>query len=337
MGHTLEAVCRRLCKGTESDLVLASYSLPSQFQHSLIQNIVKRKLCTRSSSDTGTNLIDNCERLSLVAHTILSLSLQEQGIGITPDYQVVVEAILLGSGLVKLILLHSGAGTLHGMRVVGSREIHLYCQWHILQWLVCGTILYSLARLFHIILVGIEVEFQARIRVIRSIAIHQHLLLGRAGSIPALISDGTAMVVMQGTDDVVILNLIVNAVVRTGPDILYGILVGYDEVVGIARLQAITQAGNLVNTIGCCFPGIAGLAIQSDVNPFTLFRNILSQLLAGSSLAALVCSHKGIVAGRGSIIDGIDWCIDGTFCHTHICHSLGNSTIILTLVLTLTV
>ena len=35
VGHTLEAVSSRLCKGTESDLVLAAYSLPSQFQHTL--------------------------------------------------------------------------------------------------------------------------------------------------------------------------------------------------------------------------------------------------------------------------------------------------------------
>ena len=145
------------------------------------------------------------------------------------------------------------------------------------------------------------------------------------------------MVVMQGAHDVVILYLIVDAIIRAGPDILHRILVGYDEVVGIARLQAVTQAGNLVSTIDCCFPRIASFTIQSDVYIFTHFRNSLSLLLAGSSLAALVCSHKGIVAGRGSIIDGIDWCIDGTFCHTHICHSLGNTAIILTLVLTLTV
>ena len=337
MGHTLEAVCSRLCKGTESDLVLAAYSLPSQFQHTFIQNVIERKFCTRCSSNTATNLIDNRECISLIAHTVFSLSPHQQGIGITPDYQVVVEAILLGCRLVKLILLHSGTGTLHGMRVVGCREIYLYCQWHILQWLVCSTILYRFSCLFHIILIGIEVEFQTRVRICRSIAIYQHLLLRRAGSIPALIADGTAMVVMQGSHDVVILYLIVDAIVRTGPDILYGILVGYDEVVCIARLQAITQAGNLISTIGCCFPGIAGLAIQSDVNLFAHFRNRLSLLLAGSSLAALICTHKGTIAGWSGIIDGIDRCIDGTLRHTHICYSLGNTAIIFTLVLTLTV
>ena len=337
MGHTLEAVCSRLCKGTESDLVLAAYSLPSQFQHTFIQNVIERKFCTKCSSNTATNLIDNCESFSLITHTILSLSLQEQGISITPDYQVVVEAKLLGSGLVKLILLHSGTGTLHGMRVIGSSEIYLYSQWHILKILACGTILYSLARFFHIILVGIEVEFQTRVRISRSIAIYQHLLLGRAGSIPALVTDGTTMVVMQGADDVVILYLIVDAIIRAGPDILHGILVGYDEVVGIARLQAVTQAGNLISTIGCRFPRIASFTIQSDFNLFAHFRNSISLLLAGSSLAALVCTNKGTIAGWSGIIDGIDRCIDGTLSHTHICHSLGDTAIIFTLVLALTV
>ena len=337
MGHTLEAVSSRLCKGTESDLVLAAYSLPSQFQHTFIQNVIERKFCTRCSSNTTTNLIDNCESLSLVTHTILSLSLQEQGIGITPDHQVVVEAILLGSGLVKLILLHSGTSTLHGMRVIDSSEIHLYSQWHILQWLVSGTVLYSFSCLLHIILVGIEVEFQTRVRISRSIAIYQHLLLGRAGSIPALVTDGTTMVIMQGAHDVVILYLIVNTIIRAGPDILHGILVGYNEVVGIARLQAVTQAGNLVGTIDCCFPRIASFTIQSNVYIFAHFRNRLSLLLAGSSLAALVCSYKGTVAGWSGIIDGIDRCIDGTLSHTHICHSLGDTAIIFTFVLTLTV
>ena len=39
-----------------------------------------------------------------------------------------------------------------------------------------------------------------------------HLLFGRAGSIPALVTDGTTMVVMQGAHDVVILYLIVDAI-----------------------------------------------------------------------------------------------------------------------------
>ena len=38
--------------------------------------------------------------------------------------------------------------------------------------------------------------------------------------------------------EIVILYLIVDTVIRAGPDILHGILVGYDEVVCIARLQA---------------------------------------------------------------------------------------------------
>ena len=223
------------------------------------------------------------------------------------------------------------------MRVIGSSEIYLYSQWHILKILACSTILYSLARFFHIILVGIEVEFQTRVRISRSIAIYQHLLLGRAGSIPALVTDGTTMVVMQGAHDVVIIYLIVDAIIWAGPDILHGILVGYDEVICIARLQAVTQTGNLVGTIDCCFPRIASFTIQSDVNLFAHFRNRLSLLLAGSSLAALVCSYKGTVAGWIGIIDVIDRCIDGTLSHTHICHSLGDTAIIFTLVLTLTV
>ena len=145
------------------------------------------------------------------------------------------------------------------------------------------------------------------------------------------------MVVMQGTHDIVILYLIVDTVVRTGPDILHGILVGYDEVICIARLQAVPQAGNLISTIGCRFPRIASFTIQSDVNLFAHFRNSISLLLAGSSLAALVCSHKGTVAGWSGIIDGIDRCIDGTLSHTHICHCLGDTAIICTLVLTLTI
>ena len=145
------------------------------------------------------------------------------------------------------------------------------------------------------------------------------------------------MVVMQSADDVVILYLIINAVIRTGPDIFNGILVGHNEVVGIARLQAVTQAGNLVSTIDCCFPRIASLAIQSDVYIFAHFRNSLSLLLAGSSLTALICTDKGTVAGWSGIIDGIDRCIDGTLRHTHICHSLGDTAIIFTLVLALTV
>ena len=145
------------------------------------------------------------------------------------------------------------------------------------------------------------------------------------------------MVIMQGAHDVVILYLIVDAVVRTGPDILHGILVGYDEVICIARLQAVTQAGNLVSTIDCCFPRIASFTIQSDVYIFAHFRNRLSLLLAGSSLAALVCTDKGTIAGWSGIIDGIDRCIDGTLSHTHICHSLSDTAIIFTLVLALTV
>ena len=145
------------------------------------------------------------------------------------------------------------------------------------------------------------------------------------------------MVVMQGAHDVVILYLIVDAIIRAGPDILHGILVGYDEVVGIARLQAVTQTGNLISTIDCCFPRIASFTIQSDGYIFAHFRNSLSLLLAGSSLAALVCSYKGTVASWSGIIDGIDRCIDSTLSHTHICHSLSDTTIIFTLVLALTV
>ena len=145
------------------------------------------------------------------------------------------------------------------------------------------------------------------------------------------------MAVMQGTHDVVIIYLIVDTVIRSGPDILHGILVGYDEVVGIARLQAVTQACNLISTIDCSFPRIASFTIQSDVYIFAHFRNRLSLLLAGSSLATLVCSYKGTVAGWIGIIDVIDRCIDGTLSHTHICHSLGDTAIIFTLVLALTV
>ena len=145
------------------------------------------------------------------------------------------------------------------------------------------------------------------------------------------------MVIMQGAHDVVILYLIVDAIIWAGPDILHGILVGYNEVICIARLQAVTQTGNLVGTIGCCFPRIASFTIQSDVNLFAHFRNSLSLLLAGSSLAALVCTDKGTIAGWSGIIDGIDRCIDGTLSHTHICHSLGDTAIIFTLVLALTV
>ena len=61
MPYTDVAVFSRLGEGAEANLILTAGSFPSQFEHTLIQNIVQCQDSTRCGIHTGTNLIDEVE------------------------------------------------------------------------------------------------------------------------------------------------------------------------------------------------------------------------------------------------------------------------------------
>ena len=127
------------------------------------------------------------------------------------------------------------------MGICSGGEVNNGLHRHIFQILLRSTIVDRAAALVHIVHIGVEVQGQARVNLFCTIAIDLHLMNGRASTIPARVTDGTCMVVVERAHTVVVINLIDLIIIRTHPDIFYRILVGHDEIVGIDRLQSIAK------------------------------------------------------------------------------------------------
>ena len=142
------------------------------------------------------------------------------------------------------------------------------------------------------------------------------------------------MVVVERAYEVIVTDLILLVVIGTCEDILHGVLILHDEVVGILRLEAIAQSGNLVDAVDHSLPCVAALSIHGDADALALSADLLTQRLTHGVLAGLVGTHEVLIAGLGGIIDGINGCVERTLSHAHIGHCLGYTTIVFTTLLT---